>query len=150
VTTLDVARKNWRKVWREGFAPLMPTEVLIPLRDALRADDPRLVQGSTTTPPPLTCVQDWPVEAACAIGYVAWRGDNLDTVGDVEERFGRYCFDADQRLGEAAACRYFLQWFDDAPRPEVLADLAAEVQYELERREATASRAAEPLEAVAR
>ena len=74
-----------------------------PCGDALTGDDPRLTQGSTTTPPPLMCVQDWPVEAACALGYCGWQGDELETVGEVEEFFARMCFEADQRLGEPAA-----------------------------------------------
>lgn len=144
--TLVLARKNWRKVWREGFVPNLATPALVALRDALRNDDPRLTQGSTTTPPPLMCVQDYPVEAGCALGYMGaatlggfhdhGKNPNAATVGDVNLFFARCCFDADQRLGEAAACRFFLTWFDDEARPVVLADLAAEITAELERREA--------------
>ncbi len=47
------------------------------------SDDPRLTQGSTTTPP-LMCVQDWPVEAACVLGFCGWQGDGLETVAEVE------------------------------------------------------------------
>ncbi|HVK15764.1 MAG TPA: hypothetical protein VM533_02385, partial [Fimbriiglobus sp.] len=61
--------ESWRIVWRDGFVPVIATTGLTALRDALRGDDPRLVQGATTTPPPLMCVQDWPVEAADALGY---------------------------------------------------------------------------------
>ena len=55
--------ESWRKVWREGFAPVLSTAGLQALRKALTADDTRLIQGSTSSPPPLMCVQDWPVEA---------------------------------------------------------------------------------------
>ena len=58
--------ENWRSVWRDGFIPVLTTVGLEALRGALKNDDPRLTQGSTTTPPPLMSVQDWPVEAACA------------------------------------------------------------------------------------
>src|ERR1041385_7183122 len=105
--------ESWRLVWRDGFVPVLSTAGLEALRDALRGDDPRLTQGSTTTPPPLMCVQDWPVEAACALGFCGWQGDELESVGQVEEHFAKCCFEADQRLGEAAACRWFLNWFDD-------------------------------------
>jgi len=108
--------ESWRKVWREGFAPLLSTVGLHALRRALRNDDSRLLQGATTSPPPMMCVQDWPVEGTCAIGFCAWKGEGLDTVGEVEEFFARSCADADERLGEPAACRYFLNWFDDTPR----------------------------------
>jgi hypothetical protein len=77
------------------------------------------------------CVQDWPVEAACALGFCAWRaGENPEytTVGEVEQFFAKACFDADQILGEAAACRWFLTWFDDTPRDEMRAELAEEVR----------------------
>ena len=116
--------ESWRLVWREGFVPVLSTAGLESLRDALRGDDPRLTQGSTTTPPPLMCVQDWPVEAACALGFCGWQGDELETVGEVEEFFARVCFEADQRLGEPAACRWFLNWFDDTPRDEMRRDAA--------------------------
>ena len=126
----------WRNVWRNGFAPALTHRGLSALRDALDVDDPRLTQGSTTTPPPLMCVQDWPVEAACALGFCGWQGERLATVGEVEEYFAQTCFEADRRLGEAAACRWFLNWFDDTPREQMLTELLAEVERELEVRHA--------------
>jgi hypothetical protein len=123
--------ESWRLVWRDGFAPILTTTGLEALRDALLLDDPRLTQGSTTTPPPLMCVQDWPVEAACALGYCGWQGEGLLTVGEVEEFFAKSCYEADHRLGEPAACRHFLNWFDDSPREEMRRDLLAEVELAL-------------------
>jgi hypothetical protein len=120
----------------------MSAEGLEFLRAALAADDPRLTQGSTTTPPPLICVQDWPVEAADAIaltGIPAAGGWGNATVGAIEGHFARCCFEADQRLAEPAACRWFLGWFDDTPRPVVILELLAEVTRALESR-------AEPVE----
>lgn len=127
--------ESWRKVFREGFAPGMSTGALSALRTALERDDIALIQGATTHPPPLMCVEDWPVEAACALGYCGWKGENLETVGEVEEYFARMCFEADQRLGEPAACRWFLNWFDDTPRFNMRRDLIAEVEYILSTRE---------------
>ena len=126
--------ESWRIVWRDGFVPVLSTVGLMSLRDALRSDDPRLVQGATTTPPPLMCVQDWPVEACCALGYCGWQGDALHTVGEVEEHFAKCCFEADQRLGEPAACRWFLNWFDDTPRDQMRRLLLDEVQRVLAER----------------
>ena len=126
--------ENWRNVWRNGFIPVLTSNGLANLRDALRSDDLRLVQGATTTPPPLMCVQDWPVEACCALGYCGWQGDGLHTVGEVEEFFARCCFEADERLGEPAACRWFLNWFDDTPRDQMRRDLLAEVELALAER----------------
>jgi hypothetical protein len=126
--------ESWRKVWREGFAPVLATAGLQALRKALTADDTRLIQGSTSSPPPLMCVQDWPVEAACALGFCAWQGEGLETVAEVEEFFARTCYEADQRLGEPAACRYFLNWFDDTPRSQMRKLLLEEVNQTLAER----------------
>jgi len=126
--------ESWRKVWREGFAPVLSTAGLQALRDALTKDDTRLIQGSTSSPPPLMCVQDWPVEAACALGFCAWQGEGLETVGEIEDFFARTCFEADQHLGEPAACRYFLNWFDGTPRPEMRKALLEEVNRTLAER----------------
>lgn len=124
--------ESWRKVWREGFAPLLSESALLALRDALTRDDKTLIQGATTMPPPLMCVQDWPVEAACALGLCGWKGENLETVGQVEEYFAKMCFEADQQLGEPAVCRWFLNWFDDTPRDEMRRELLGEVQLLLD------------------
>jgi hypothetical protein len=126
--------ESWRKVWREGVAPLLSTPSLEALQQALTNDDARLLQGSTTTPPPLQCVQDWPVEAACALGFCGWQGEGLETVAEVEEFFARMCFEIDQRLGEPAACRWFLNWFDETPRDEMREQLGAEVTRALAQR----------------
>ena len=123
--------ESWRNVWRNGFVPALSRFGLSALRDALRGDDARLTQGSTTTPPPLLCVQDWPCEGACALGFCGWQGEGLTTVGEVEEYFAKCCFEADHRLGEPAACRHFLNWFDDAPRDEMRRELLAEVELAL-------------------
>ena len=130
--------ESWRLVWRDGFVPVLSTAGLEALRDALRADDPRLVQGSTTTPPPLMCVQDWKCEAADAIAYcgVAEAGGfGVATVGEAEEFFAKACFEADQRLGEPAACRWLLNAWDDEPRDLLFHELLPEVQRALAGRE---------------
>src|SRR5437868_10201390 len=126
--------ESGRKVGREGLAPRLSTGGLEALRQALASDDARLLQGATTTPPPLQCVQDWPVEAACALGYCGWIGDGLETVAEVEEFFARMCFEIDQQMGEPAACRWFLNWFDDTPREEMRRELLVEVQRTLAER----------------
>jgi hypothetical protein len=55
----------------------------------------------------------------------------LDTVAEVEEFFARACFETDQRLGEPAACRWFLNWYDETPREEMRRQLLAEVNRSL-------------------
>lgn len=130
--------ESWRKVWKEGVVPLVSTEGLLALKEALVKDDPRLIQDGTTTPPPLQCVQDWPVEAACALGFMGWMGDGLNTVAEVEEYFARMCFEIDQRLKEPAGCRWFLNWYDETPREEMRKELLAEVVLALSFRDVEA------------
>jgi hypothetical protein len=129
--------ESWRYVWRHGFAPVLTRRGLNALREALESDDQRLTQGSTTTPPPLMCVHDWPVEATCALGFCGWQGERLRTVGDVEAYFSRCCAEADRRAGELGACRWFLNWFDDTPREQMRNELLAEVKLALVERHDT-------------
>lgn len=127
--------RDWRQVWREAVAPLMPTEGLHALKEALESNDSTLLQGATTSPPPLSCCQEWPVEAACPIGYCGWRGLGLETVAEVEEFFARTCFEADYTMGEPAGVRFFLNWADETPREEMRKQLLDEVVRELWGRE---------------
>jgi hypothetical protein len=129
---------SWQKAWREGFAPEMSLAALKAIKAALESDDKRLVQGATSVPPPLMCVQDWPCEGACLVGYGGWVGEGLGTVGEVEEYFAERCFRADQRIGEPAACRWLLNWYDDTPRGEMIRDLLPEVELAIREREAKA------------
>lgn len=126
--------ETWRKVWRDGFAPGMSTRGLEALRLALEYDDPRLIQSATTIPEPVQSMLDWPAEAACVIGFGAWRVEGQRTVGQLEEHFSRACFEADCRLGEAAGCRWFLNWHDEVPREVMRRELLPEVQRELDHR----------------
>lgn len=125
----------WRQTWRKGFAPLLTTAQLEALRHGLQRDDGKLIQGATTMPPPMQCVLDWPCDGACAITYAAWKADDVETVGELEVFFAQICFDADQRIEEPAACRYFLNWFDDTPRDEMRRLLIPEIDRELAERE---------------
>lgn len=104
--------------------------------NALANDDPRLLQGATSSPPPLSCVQDWPVEGACALGFCGWQGDGLETVGEIEEYFARMCFEIDQRVGEPAGCRFFLNFWDETPREELRRLMTPEVKLALNERTA--------------
>ncbi len=124
---------SWVSVWRRGLAPQLNQKHLQVLEKALQEDDPRLLQGATTSPPPLQCVQDWPVEAACVLGYCGWQGSGLVTVSQTEEFFARCCFECDQLIGEPAAVRWFLNWADDTPRSEMRRLLLGEVCLALQR-----------------
>ena len=125
----------WKFLFGHGIAPHLPTAGLEALRAALVNNDPRLIAGATTSPPPLNCVKDWPVEGACPIGYCfAFATDTPKTVGEVEEHFARVCGEADKALGETAACRWLLNWWDSTPREVTRPLLLAEVEVELSRR----------------
>lgn len=121
--------ESWREVWRDGFAKVLPRAGLEALAQALETDSPKLIQGATTSPPPLAACQDWPVDACCAVSLAA--GVGLETVGEYEEQFARACFDADAALGQPGACRWFLNFFDDTPRDEMRRELLPEVRRAL-------------------
>lgn len=124
----------WQAVFRKGIAPVLGTKCLEALAKGLREDDPHLIQGSTTDPPPLQCVEDWEVEGACGIAYAHWKGSNLETVGAVESEFARTCFEAGRVLGDPASVRYFLNFFDETPREQMRLLLLAEVAQVLAER----------------
>ncbi len=126
---------EWQRVLRDGLLPLLSHEAKVALRDALARDDARLIQGGTTTPPPLACVQDWKCEGACLVGFCGL-ADGLETVGEIEQFFGRMCWEIDQRVGEPAGVRHLLNYFDNEPRPEVFAALVAELDAALSEQEA--------------
>lgn len=119
--------QTWRTVFRDGFAPILPTNGLEYVAELLRNDSPELIQGATTYPPPITVNQQEAAEAACFLGACGM-GDGCQTVNEVGEFFAKACWDADQKLGEQAACRWFLNWFDETPRAEMRRELLAEVE----------------------
>jgi len=123
--------EKWRRIWREGFVPHLPRRGLLALRRALLHDDPRLVQGRVSIPPPLDAVRDRSVEGACAVGFCGWQGEGHASVGRVLDFYDRTCELADAAFNEPAACRYFLNWFDDTPRADMRRELLTEVNLAL-------------------
>lgn len=127
--------ETWRKVWREGVAPLLSAAALTALADGLERDDERIIQGRTVLAEwPAVSQRESPAAAACALGYCGWLGEELETVGEIEDFFGRLCGHIDDRLELEAGCRWFLNWFDETPREEMRRELRAEVRLELEQR----------------
>ncbi len=136
----------WRHCWRNGFAPLLSTAGLMALREALVADDRRLLQAATTLPPPIACVGTWPVEACCPVSYTfvgdlgGWapkkppEGHPFATVAAVEERFAMACFACDRELLEPAGCRFFIGWWDTTDRKQASTLLLDEVELVLAER----------------
>jgi hypothetical protein len=100
-----------------------------------------VLQGATTSPPPLQALAEYPCEGACPLGYAALC-DGAGTVGEVEERFAELCHKVDVALGERGGVRWFLNHWDDTPRAEAVAGLWAEVERVLAERSASATPAA--------
>lgn len=156
---------SWELVFRNGFAPGYTDAHLKCILGALEADDARLIQGSTSRPAPMMCVENWYAEAGCVNSYPGavdaggfapksvrqepGEKPRYVTVGMLEEFFARACFQADQRLGEVAACRWFLNKWDDTPRAEMFALMIRVVRDILRERgvEVPASRAGSQLTA---
>lgn len=144
--------ESWRTVFR-AFAQAVLNDPRIDahlgltrVRDMLRDDHPGIQQGCTTTPPPLMCVQDWPMEAgdllavlgaACGAGTPLTPPENrlpfpTVSVGDAEQFFAQACAECDRILGEPAGCRWFLNHFDDSPRDQIRAELIPEIEFALD------------------
>jgi hypothetical protein len=126
--------ESWRKAFVEGFAPGMSDEELAALSAGLQDNDPTLIQGNTTQPPPLSAMSDWPVEGADAVGYALWKGRGLRTVGEVDAAFAVACRRADDLLNEPHGSRYFLNWWDTAARFEAFAKVLVVVELILAER----------------
>jgi hypothetical protein len=126
--------EKWRRVWRVSLAPRLSRTGLVALLNALRRDDMRLIQGSISSPPALDALRECEIAGACAISFCGWQGEGLNNVGELEEYFHRICDAAEADFDEPAVCRYFLNWFDDAPRAEMRRELLAEVTLALQGR----------------
>jgi hypothetical protein len=126
----------WQRVWQEGIVPQLTTKGLQGLQKALEQDSPRLIAGATTSPPPLQCMANEPVEGCCPLCYALLDGKQpyAVSVGPLEQRFAEACWDADQRCGEPGAIRYFLNAADEWSRPELIKNLLPEVRLALTQR----------------
>jgi hypothetical protein len=121
----------WKKVWRDGLAPLLSAAELEVLRRALVRDDARLVQHATCSPPPSEIFHEEAVEGACAIGFCGWHANEFQSVGEVEAFFIRTCSAADEALGEPGAWRHFLNWFFETHRDDIRRQLLQELNRAL-------------------
>lgn len=122
--------ESWRYVWRNGIAPLLNDEQLYALLGGLVNDDSSLIQGQTTNPPPLLSMADEPCRGGCLVAYALWKGTEK-TVGEIELEFARIYFDCGSQLGDQDAIRYFLSWFDRAPRREAIDSMIGEAAESL-------------------
>lgn len=122
--------ESWRRVFRTAILPLINRNTLEQIATALRDDDPRLVQGQTTVPPVVSGLSDWPCQGGCLIGF-AGMVEGLRSVGEINDFFAEMCYRIDERLGEPAGCRWFLNWFDETPRAVVRRELYDEITVAL-------------------
>ena len=125
----------WRRVFRQGIAPQLPTAALEALRKGLLKNDPRLRPGATVdagwTPGGTGILQ------ACAIGYSGWKGVSLESASAVEEFFSEVCDGANAVMGDPGACGAFINWFDSNRREFVFPLLLTEVNRAIAERSAT-------------
>ena len=133
--TSDQPLAAWQQAWRGGIARQLSLGSLLALRSALESDSHELAQGITTHPPALISNEDHPMCAACVLALAIWRGEGLETVGQVDERFNQICAQAGQYLGDPAGAGYFLNWVDGTPRDEMRAQLLEEVRFSIAERE---------------
>jgi hypothetical protein len=127
-------KEKWLAVFRGGILPQLSTPGLEGLRQALAADDPRLLQGTTCYPAILEPNKDREVVAGCAVTFTGLADGTVRTVEDADRYFRQVCDVADRCFSEPVASRYFLNVYDDLPRDEMRAALLAEVGTELQRR----------------
>jgi hypothetical protein len=125
----------WRRVWREGFAPNLPIKGLRSLRNALVADNPALIQGSTCYPPCLQELASMNVEACCPITYCGYGAGIAPTVGKADVFFQEMCDLCDQHFAHPSQCGQFLSWVDDVPRDEMRRELLSEVELAIKCRD---------------
>jgi hypothetical protein len=117
--------------------PQLSTAGLEGLRKALERDDPRLITGSTTSPPPLACMEHEPLDGCCPLCTALLDGSppRAYSVGLMEHAFARTCFRCSELCGEPGAVRYFLNAVDEWSRPQLIANLLPEVKAALAARQ---------------
>lgn len=107
-----MGRLRFSYVWRNGFFPAMSTASLAALRRGIERADAALAHGQTTEPPDFVCYEDCLPLAACAVCYAGWKGDGLQTVGELSQYFFAVCAHANARLGGDGECAPGLNYWD--------------------------------------
>lgn len=124
----------WRSCFRDGIAPVLSAGELEALAAALRARDPRLVQGRIAEP----CGRREAPLGACAVALAGWLGGGLTTVGELAVFYRHVLRLADHRLGDRRARNAFVAWYDLSPRALMLRELLPEVERALAARKEAA------------
>lgn len=123
---------QWLTAWR-ALTPHLTTRALEALERACETDSGELVQGVTCVPSIMQCPGGTVPCQACLIGYAGWRGEGLETIGEIEDYFARMTWKIDDTIGKTCS-RWLTCWFDETPRAEVFAALLPEIRAELFRR----------------
>ena len=128
--------EKWQRIWRDVVVPLLSTNSLVALRDALAVDDPRLVQRRTIEPALSYFRQKEPVRvrAACILGYCGWKGENLETTYEVTVFIADLWRKIDKRTGSPESCRVLLETFDGWSRRTLLETMLPEVERAIQQR----------------
>jgi hypothetical protein len=121
----------WKRCWRYGICPQLDHDALEALRRALLNDDPRLIQGATTSPPSLQCTDDWALQGGDPIIFALWQGNGFGIVGKAEEEWAMICWRASDALGDPEACRWFFNWWDETDRQTARQALLVEIDLHL-------------------
>lgn len=123
--------ESWRSSWRKYIVHKFTRERLVELWSMLLTDDPRIIRHQTTEPSDFIVYHDHPCFGGCP-GAWAYIGQGA-TVGYVNEKFEHMLAEFRDRSGLGLAP--FLWWWDSIHnhRSQVLAELAAEIDYNLGR-----------------
>lgn len=126
-----VKLQPWQVSWR-AIARHLSLAGLTALRDALRADSPELIQGTTVLSQPsgLSDGPRWVIVGCCPIGYAGWKGEGLADSGAVANYFSGVCYKTRfARPDEPdAVSSPFVGWVDSVPRVRLIAELLPEVE----------------------
>ncbi len=117
--------KPWQRAFHNAIAPHLTTDGLTALAEALRTDDPTLIQGETVEP----WTDSFRATAACAIGYCAWKS-GAQMVREVNAEFRRIV----QCSKLSDPHEHFIRWFDAVSRERMLTELLPEVKRVLRER----------------
>ncbi len=127
----------WKKVFHDGLVPHLDMYDLGWLKQLLQENSVKLIQGTTVLPSGAWGKEK--AERSCLLGCIGMlRG--IQTVDEIEEFFASMCFSIDDTMGEPAACRWLLNFYDDTPRREMIDALLPEVDIALKKKEQEAKR----------
>jgi len=118
-----IGLEPWRDIWRRGIAPGLSADQLRLLADALRRDDPLLIQGAITRD-----------AGRCLIGFCGLC-DPAEALDDdtfeIEGYFSRFTCRVNLRLAGNGVATSFVHWYDYAPRYDMIVALLPEVERSL-------------------